>query len=146
MSRLSAVILSILAVLVLAASAIAGVYFSRAPGPVPVPKASTSPNVRTSPDVEHCYIEIQVPKTPTLWLETPREGSSNESCEALEQAAQSDVPPGSAVFLTGRPVPDVVVAQNGTLVVLALPGTVSPQLQHELETGLGRLLPPAPKN
>lgn len=139
MSRLTAALLTILAILVLAAGAVAGVYLSRAGEPAPVSLRPST--VHGNPDTAHCYIEVQIPKTPTLWLETPREGNSDESCEALEQAAASDVPDGSSVFLTGRPVPSVVVAQRGTLVVLAQPGTVSPQLQHELVTGLSRVLP-----
>lgn len=140
MRRPLSITLIILTVLVFAAGAAAGFFLSRSAPPA-APPASKPSAVKTSPDARHCYIELEVPKTPTLWLETPREGNSNESCESLEQAAQSDVPEGSTVFLSGRPVPSVVIVQQGTLVVLAQPGTVSAQLQHELQTGLGRLLP-----
>jgi hypothetical protein len=145
MSRSFTTLLIILTVLVFAAGATAGFFLSQspAPAPAPAPKPST---VHTTTDSAHCYIEIQVPKTPVLWLETPREGTSNESCQSIDQAAAAYVPSGSDVFLSGRPVPSVVIVREGTLTVLALPGTVSPQLQHQLQNGLGHLLPQPTKS
>jgi hypothetical protein len=104
------------------------------------PSASPTATAPTVPDESHCYIEIQAPRTPILWLETPRQGDSDESCQAIVEAAQGDSPSGTAVFMSGRPSPSVVVLQNGSLTVLALPGTVTPEFRRELEQGIGKLL------
>lgn len=140
MSRRSVIILT--AVVIVCAALIVGLVLAFTGGSTGHPAAKpTHSGPQVNPESAYCYIEVQAPRTPTLWLQTPKQGTSEDSCNALDQAAEGDAPSGSVVFLSGRPNPAVVITSRGGVTVLAQPGTVSPQLKKTLIEGFGRLLP-----
>lgn len=130
----------VFAVLVAVACVLAGVgialsvaWFARPYAPSPFPSFPGQPSGTT------CYVEVQPPNSPILWIRTPETGGS-ESCQAIVSSAQSDSPAGTIVFQSRRPSPSVIIYQNGSLAVLAIPGTVPPAEKARIARGISRML------
>lgn len=90
---------------------------------------------------QFCYVELQIPAYPVLWLQTARTGGGDSSCQALVSAAKTDTPAGTSVFESPKPSPVIVVAQREGLTILAAPGTVSAAMKKHMEESLARMLP-----
>lgn len=101
--------------------------------PVPTPTGTFSG--------QFCYVEIQIPRYPVLWLQTIRTGGGDASCQAIVSAAKTDTPAGTSVFESPAPAPAIIVTQHGGLTILAAPGTVSPAMKKSLDQGLSSMLP-----
>lgn len=101
--------------------------------PVPVPTGTFSGRF--------CYVELQIPSYPVLWLQTARTGGGDASCQAIVSAAKTDTPAGTSVFESAKPSPVIIVAQRGGLTILAAPGTVSAKMKKGMGESLARMLP-----
>lgn len=130
----------VFAVLVAVACVLAGVgialsvaWFARPYG------TSSLPSFPSTSTGNTCYVEVQPPNSPILWIRTPKTGG-DESCQAIVSSAQSDSPAGTIVFQSRRPSPSVIIYRNGSLAVLAIPGTVSPAEKARITKGLNRML------